>query len=138
MIIVGKILSVLAIGLMFFAYSNFIPTVFPSENVADYVKNHFAREIIFGVTLAVFTIVRIVRWSPEKSLMVPLVSGSIVVLPFWIASLFGWSTGGLTEVWGEAIDPGSAYWLHGPQVVIFYTGMGVLFLGLKTKSTPSQ
>jgi len=126
---IGKALSILAIGLMFLAYSNFIPTVFPSDQVADYVKNHFLREIIFGLTLAITAIVSIARWVPQKSLKVPFILGSIVVLPFWIASAFGWSTGGLSEVWGDNIEPASAYMLHGPQVLIFYLGMAALGFG---------
>ena len=38
---IGKFLSILAIGLMLLAYSNFIPTVFPSELVADYCQKSF-------------------------------------------------------------------------------------------------
>ncbi|CAN0567769.1 hypothetical protein [Parasphingorhabdus sp.] len=129
---IGKLLSIVAIGLLFFAYSNFAATVFPSANVADYVKNHFVREIIFGATLAVFAIASIVRWTAATSLLVPLSLGSIVVLPFWVASLFGWSIGGLSEVWGESIQPQSAYLLHGPQVTLFYLGMFLLFLGARS------
>lgn len=131
---IGKLLSISAIGLLFVAYSNFIPTVFPSELVADYVKNHFLREILFGSVLAVVAIVKIVQLKQNSSLLMPLFFGSVVVLPFWIASFFGWSTGGLSEVWGENLEPNSAYLLHGPQVAVFYIGMLLLLVGRKSTS----
>jgi len=126
---IGRLLVVVSIGLLFLAYSNFAPTALSSAKVADYVKNHFVREIIFGAALAAWTIrlalqpIDATRWRQIAVL------GSIVILPFWVAALFGWSTGGIEEVWGESLGPGGAYALHGPQVVMFYLGLALLRSG---------
>ena len=45
--------------------------------------------------------------------------GSIVVLPFWIAALFGWTTGGMQLAWQGEIEQLSACILHGSQTLIF-------------------
>jgi hypothetical protein len=124
---IGRVLVIASIGLLMLAYSNFAPTALSSAMIADYVKNHFVREMIFGVALAVWTIrlalgpIDAARWK-----QIALI-GSIVVLPFWVASLFGWSVGGMSEVWGGSMGPGSAYALHGPQVVMFYLGLALLW-----------
>jgi hypothetical protein len=123
----GRLLLIAGIGLLFVAYLNFVPTALSSGQVADYVKNHFVREIIFGVFLAGWTIR--LALQPVHSLRLGLlgVIGSVVILPFWIASLAGWSVGGMSEVWGDAIGPEAAYLLHGSQVVMFYLGLGLVW-----------
>ena len=128
-IIVGRLLVIGAISLLFLAYSNFAPTALSSELVADYVKNHFVREVIFGIALAVWTI----RLSLERVDTTNCAKiaglGTVVILPFWVAALMGWSVGGMEEVWGGSIGPGAAYLLHGSQVVAFYLGLGLLWIG---------
>jgi len=54
--------------------------------------------------------------------------GAIVILPFWIAVLFGWATQGLAQVWGEAINSQTAYYLHGAQVILFLLGLVLIRL----------
>ena len=49
------------------------------------------------------------------------------MLPFWIAALFGWSTGGIAAVWGETVWPGVTWTLHGLQVLCFYVGLYLLW-----------
>ena len=128
---IGRALVVISIGLLFLAYSNFAPTALSSDIVADYVKNHFVREVIFGVALAAWTIrlalqpLDATRWKQLA------IAGSIVILPFWIAALFGWSVGGMEEVWGGSVGPAGAYALHGPQVVMFYLGLALLRSGTR-------
>ena len=125
----GRVLAIAGIALIFVAYSNFVTTAFSSTQIADYVKNHFVREILFGVFLA--------GWSIPLALL-PVATlpfarlaavGSIVVLPFWVGLLFGWSVGGMSDVWGDAIGPESAFALHGTQVALFYSGLALLWLG---------
>ena len=122
----GRILTVGALGFLFFAYLNFAPTSLSSSQIADYVKNHFVREMIFGIALTAWTIrlalqpLDVEGWKRVAGL------GSVVVLPFWIASLFGWSTGGMAEVWGDAVPPAVTYALHGTQVACFYAGLFLL------------
>ena len=53
--------------------------------------------------------------------------GSAVVLPFWIATMFGWSTGGMSEVWGESVGASASYALHGVQTAAFYAGLALLW-----------
>lgn len=131
MSILGKILVIAGIALMFLAYSNFVPTSLSTPKLADYIKNHFVREVIFGLALACLTIyLTVIAADPSDWIKVAAL-GSIVVLPFWIASLFGWSTGGLHEVWGENINPRAAYVLHGAQVALFYGGLVILFFGVR-------
>jgi len=131
MLLTGRILVVVSIGLMFLAYSNFVPTSLSSNQIADYVKNHFVREVIFGLTLAVYTIVLAFGAMTMDQWIRIAIVGSIVVLPFWIAALFGWSTGGIAEVWGDRINPNGAYMLHGPQVLLFYLGLAILFFSIQ-------
>ncbi len=131
MTLIGKILIVTGIALMFLAYSNFLPTSLSTPKLADYVKNHFVREVIFGLALACLTIYLTINTSSTHEWLKVAVLGSIVVLPFWVASAFGWSTGGLQEVWGDNIKPNAAYMLHGTQTALFYIGVGVLFFGVK-------
>lgn len=130
-VIAGRTLVIVSIALMFLAYSNFAPTALSSDQIADYVKNHFVREIIFGVALAVWAIRTALRPVTRSSLVRLVVIGSIVVLPFWIASMFGWSTGGIEMVWGDKIQANGAFLLHGPQTVMFYLGIVVLWLSSK-------
>jgi hypothetical protein len=129
---IGRALVIVSIGLLFFAYSNFAPTALSSEKIADYVKNHFVREIIFGVVLAAWTIRLALQPIDATSWRRLGVFGSIVILPFWVAALFGWSVGGMHEVWGDSIGPGGAYMLHGPQVFMFYLGLAFLWSGAKS------
>jgi len=53
---IGRAIVILALALLFFAYSNFLPTSLSNDLIADYVKNHFIREVIFGVVLAALAI----------------------------------------------------------------------------------
>ena len=129
MIFLGRILVVAAISLLFLAYSNFAPTALSSPEIADYVKNHFVREMLFGVTLSAWAIILALSPLSNRRIVMLGFIGSIVVLPFWIASLFGWSTDGLQSVWGEDLRPNSAYFLHGPQLGLFYVGMALISLG---------
>jgi len=130
MILFGKILVIASISLMFLAYSNFVPTALRSAHIAPYVRNHFVREVIFGLALAVTTIVLTLGPMSQGRLILIALAGSVTILPFWVAAAFGWATGGMEDVWGEAISARAAYMLHGTQVVLFYIGVGVLFLGL--------
>jgi len=88
--------------------------------------------VIFGLALAVTTIL-LTLWTtgPEQWVRVAIL-GSIVVLPFWLGAIFGWSTGGLAEVWDGAIEAQTAYRFHTVQTVLFYLGLGVLYAGVKS------
>lgn len=127
---IGQFLVVTALSLLFVAYSNFGPTSLSSDKIADYVKNHFVRELIFGIALTIWAI-RLALLPKEK---LPfnqlLVIGSVVVFPFWIATAFGWSVGGMEQVWGKAIDASAAYTLHGVQVGLFLLGLLLIKLSL--------
>jgi hypothetical protein len=124
---IGKGMIILALSLLIFAYSNFVPTSLASDMIADYVKNHFVREVIFGITLTVMAIRSCWKTQGRERYLATAVLGSIVVLPFWLATVFGWSTDGLAEVWGEDLSKQSAYLLHGSQVTLFYLGLLLLF-----------
>lgn len=130
MLLTGRILVVVSIGLMFLACSNFVPTALTSKTIADYVKNHFVREVIFGLCLAILTIYLTLTPLDEFQVVKIAVLGSVVVLPFWIATAIGWSTGGLEDVWGDNIKPQSAYLLHGAQVIMFYIGLLAMTVGV--------
>ena len=100
---IGRILVILSLSLLFLAYSNFAPTALQSDTIEGYVKNHFVREIIFGIALTVWAIklaLQPITTLPFKQLAL---IGSIVIFPFWIAVLFGWSTQGLAKVWGLSL-----------------------------------
>lgn len=130
MFIASKAVICLSIGLIFVAYGNFAPTALGSDMIAGYVKNHFVREIIFGITLAIFTLGLTISARTKQDALKVALAGSIVVLPFWIAAWFGWSTAGLAEVWGEKINSDAAYMLHGGQVALFYGGLVLLMRAL--------
>ena len=119
----GQILVIAALSLLFLAYSNFGPTSLGSERIADYVKNHFVREIIFGIALTVWAIKTALLPKKKLPFTQLLILGSVVIFPFWIAVAFGWSVGGLEEVWGKSIDASAAYTLHGVQVGLFLLGL---------------
>ena len=133
MVLAGRALICLSVSLLFLAYSNFAPTALGSALISDYVKNHFVREIAFGVTLAAFVIVRTLTATCKPDVLQVALLGSIVVLPFWIAAALGWSTGGLEEVWGEKIRLASAYVLHISQVAVFYCGVAILTYALPSR-----
>ncbi len=133
---IGRVFVIVALALLFFAYSNFLPNSLSNELIADYVKNHFIREVIFGVVLAGLAIRLSLRVQSAKDWIALGILGSIVVLPFWIASLFGWSTGGLAEIWGGTIDENGAYYLHVPQVVLFFLGWMLMYPGSGQTATP--
>lgn len=125
---IGRIFVILSLSLLFLAYSNFAPTSLQSDSIAGYVKNHFVREIIFGVVLTVWAIqlaLKPIDIFPLKQLTI---IGSTIVFPFWIAVLFGWSTQGLAKVWGEAINASAAYILHSTQVGLFLFGLVLIYL----------
>jgi len=123
---IGQIFLIASLSLLFVAYSNFVPTSLGSEYIADYIKNHFVREIIFGIALTIWTIR--LALLPKEKLPFKQVAllGSIVIFPFWIAVAFGWSVGGMEQVWGEAIDASTAYRLHGVQVGLFLIGLALV------------
>jgi len=129
----GKFITIFSIALMYVAYSQFLPMALSSDQLPDYIKNHFVREIIFGIALSVIVIVRTCSASSQTHVWKIGVLGSIVVLPFWVATVFGWSTDGLAEVWGEKIKPDAVYILHGTQVVTFYLGLVILKLSIRDK-----
>ncbi len=114
---------ILALSLLFFAYSNFLPTALSSELIADYVKNHFIREVIFGAILAATAIKLSLDVKTRRQWTILAILGSVVVLPFWIGLSLGWATDGIKEVWGDTIDENGAFMLHGPQVTLFYIGL---------------
>lgn len=129
MVTTGRVLVIGALALIFLAYSNFAPTALSSELIADYVKNHFVREILFGLVLASWAIYLTMRdLTPSRFRMIAFL-GTVVVSPFWIAAAFGWSTGGLAEVWGGEIDAGAAYMLHGTQTAAFGLGLVLIAAG---------
>lgn len=128
-IIAGRAFVITSLSLLFLAYSNFLPTSVSSALIADYVKNHFVREVIFGVALTAIAIRLAWRAVDMPGWLAAAMTGSIVVLPFWVAFAFGWSTGGLAEVWGGQINEASAYWLHGGQVIGFYLGIALMWPG---------
>ena len=123
---IGQIFLIASLSLLFVAYSNFVPTSLGSEHIADYIKNHFVREIIFGIALTIWTIR--LALLPKEKLPFKQVAllGSIVIFLFWIAVAFGWSVGGMEQVWGEAIDASAAYGLHGVQVGLFIIGLALV------------
>lgn len=131
---VGKTLIVLALLTLPLAYSNFLPTSLSSEVLPDYIKNHFIREVTFGLALVTFTIFLISRPLTRLNFTQIAVLGSAVVLPFWIAWSFGWSVGGLDAVWGEAIQPSGAYMIHIPQASLFYLGLIMLWAELRSQA----
>ena len=131
MLLASKALTISSICLLFLAYANFGPTSLSADQIADYVKNHFVREIIFGLFLSAWCIYLIVFARELEQLRMIALIGSIVVLPFWIATFCGWSTGGLADVWGENINANAAYWLHGVQTAGFYLGLILLFISLQ-------
>ncbi len=124
---IGRVLVILSLALLFFAYSNFLPTSLSNDLIADYVKNHFIREVIFGVVLAALAIGLSLLVQTTRQWLALGGLGSVVILPFWIGAMLGWSTGGLAEIWGGAIDENGAYYLHIPQVVFFYLGWMLMF-----------
>jgi hypothetical protein len=134
MINTGKFMICIAVALIVVAYTNFAPTALQSDMVVGYVKNHFVREIIFGTGLVILTINQTIMVSSTRHILKVALMGSIVVLPFWIAVLFGWSTGGLADVWGDKINPSAAYYLHGSQLILFYLGLTLLLQGLRNNS----
>lgn len=120
---IGQTLVIASLSLLFVAYSNFVPTSLGSDNIADYVKNHFVREIIFGIALTIWAIRLALLPKDKLPFLHLLILGSVVVFPFWIAAAFGWSVGGMEEVWGKAIEASTAYTLHGVQVGLFILGL---------------
>ncbi|MEP2989763.1 MAG: hypothetical protein ABJN65_01030 [Parasphingorhabdus sp.] len=129
---IGRTFVIVGLLTLPFAYSNFLPTALSSYALPDYVKNHFIREVMFGVTLVVWTISLAIRPLNISNLKKIALLGSAVVLPFWIARAFGWSVGGMEAVWGEAIKPSGAYALHIPQALFFYVGLALLWFELRT------
>ena len=136
MIVSGKILVCAAMGLLLAAYANFAPTALQSPIIADYIKNHFVREIVFGLALTTWTISSTLSANSRRNVLEVGVAGSIVVAPFWIATVFGWSTDGLTEVWGESIDEAAAYALHSSQIALFVIGFALLAKGIGEQNLP--
>jgi len=131
MLLISRILIIASISLIFVAYSNFAPMALGSEGVADYTKNHFVREIIFGLALATYTIYLAATATGISRCLGVAVMGSVVVFPFWIAAAMGWSTGGMELVWSTEIDSGTAYLLHGTQVVAFYLGLMLMIFAIR-------
>lgn len=129
---IGRVIVILALSLLFFAYSNFLPTSLSSDLIADYVKNHFIREVIFGAVLAAIAIKLSLRVKTMKQWTRLAAIGSVVVLPFWVGFVLGWATDGLSEVWGGAIDENGAFLLHIPQVVGFYVGLALMLPSSQT------
>jgi hypothetical protein len=63
---------------------------------------------LFGVALAAWTI-RLALEPIDAGRCAKLAAlGSIVILPFWVAALAGWSVGGIEKVWGSPIRPRAA------------------------------
>jgi hypothetical protein len=130
LLLAARILVTFSLAMLFFAYANFAPTALGSPEIADYVKNHFVREMIFGVALSALTIYLVCRPLEGKQWLLVAIFGSVVVLPFWVAALSGWATGGMQLAWRGAIEASSAYWLHGSQVALFYCGLLLLYLAI--------
>jgi len=120
---IGQILVILSLSLLFLAYSNFAPTALQNENIVGYVKNHFVREIIFGIALTIWTIKLTLLPKEKLPFKQVAILGSVIIFPFWIAFLLGWSDQGLAEIWGKAINSEAAYILHGSQVGLFLIGL---------------
>lgn len=125
---IGRALVVGGLSLLFVAYFNFGRTALSSPRVADYVKNHFVREIMFGAVLASLVIALALRPLDQTTWLELAGVGSTVVLPFWIATMFGWSSGGMSEVWGESIGVRAAYAIHGAQTAAFYVSLALLWV----------
>ena len=130
---IGQLLVILSLSLLFLAYSNFAPTALQNENIVGYVKNHFVREIIFGIALTIWAIKLALLPKEKLPFQQLFVLGSVVIFPFWIAYLLGWSDQGLAEIWGKAINTQAAYILHTSQVVLFLVGLILIRLAQKKK-----
>lgn len=131
MLIASRIFMTIAIFLLFIAYLNFAPTALSSSLVNDYTKNHFVREIMFGSVLAGFTLYLVYQKINIERWFKILFFGSVVVLPFWLAASFGWTTQGMQQAWQGEISPSSAYLLHGTQTALFYIGAGLMYLAIR-------
>lgn len=131
MLLTGRILLITSLLFMFFAYSNFAPTALSSELLADYIKNHFIREMIFGLTLSSTVIIFACLPIDRKRYLRIALFGCFAVLPFWVGASFGLSTGGIEAVWGEEITERDAYLLHGPQTSLFLISLLILWLGVR-------
>lgn len=125
---IGQILVILSLSLLFLAYSNFAPTALQNENIVGYVKNHFVREIIFGIALTIWAIKLALLPKEELPFKQLVIMGSVIIFPFWIAFFLGWSDQGLAEIWGKAINTQAAYILHTSQVVLFLVGLVLMRL----------
>ena len=132
---IGKTLAIFGLLTLPFAYSNFLPTSLSSDLLPDYIKNHFIREVTFGLTLVGFTVFTITRPLTQKTFRTIALLGSAVVVPFWIAWTFGWSVGGMEAVWGEAIDASGAYMIHVPQASLFFIGLAFLWAELRKQNS---
>ncbi len=128
MLITGRILIILAVLMMFGAYFNFAPTALSSDQIADYVKNHFVREMIFGSTLSIIVIRKVCNPINMVQVKKIVILGSAVILPFWIAVALGWSTEGIDRIWRGEISSTAAFALHIPQTLIFIVGVSLLCL----------
>lgn len=126
---IGQALIIISLSLLFLAYANFGPTALTNDRIVGYVKNHFVREIIFGLALTIWTIKLTLLPKERLPFSQIAILGSVVIFPFWIAYFLGWSDQGLAEIWGGAINTSSAYILHTSQVVLFLLGLFLLKSG---------
>ncbi len=124
---IGKIITGLAIVSLFISYTQLIPVAFTNESLADYIQNHMIREIIFGSTLAIWTLLFLFKPLSHHTFKYIAILGSVIVLPFWVGFLFGWSTDGIDAVWGDSVAPKASYIYHAVQTVIFYLGLLLLW-----------
>lgn len=136
MLLISRICITVAIILLFIAYINFAPTALSSSLVNDYTKNHFVREILFGSVLAGFTLYLAFQKIDYERWLRVMFFGSVVVLPFWVAAGFGWTTEGMQQAWQGEISPRSAYLLHGTQTAFFYIGTILMYVVIRSSERP--
>ena len=113
------------------AYSNFAPNVLTNPDIIPYLKNHLIREFTFGVSLTLFSIFLIVRPIDLQRWKLIALLGTVVMSPFWIAASFGFVTQGMHETWqGQGTSDVTALTLHGSQVIGFYAGLALIYIGM--------
>ena len=123
---IGQGFMLLMTALTVFSILYFASVSLERADLADYIRNHFVREILWGLTLS--GVVASLTLQARSAALAALFGG-LLVAPFWLGYLGGIGKSEIGAVWGDTAAPTDSLMLHATQVVLFGLGAFLMSIG---------
>ena len=126
---IGQALTLLSVAVTVFSILYFAAAALGREEIADYIRNHFVREIVFGLTLCAATAWLALRRPAGGGIGLLALLGGLLVAPFWIGVAAGIGNREIAAIWGDLAGPSDSFALHTVQAALMLLGVALMAAG---------